>query len=502
MLRMPQAVIIVILLLGSLLLNAVQEKFEFHNQDITLEFENIKIKDIKFYKGESIIVKYAKKDDVIVEQVEDVLSVSSGLGARITLKLPVENTYNFVKDDAVCMFTENMMEITTGDEVVRFTENKLEVSEGDKTKVEIGEDGIIVDDDERVVIGSEGIFVDGEEDTELSGFWGKLLGSVIQSIARASISFAGKRPEKIAKYIINDEEHNNTYTYSLGLDLEENYKYETEIEREFYLNSGSSLDLHNINGSVNIEEWDKDHLFVKIRKRSRSSQEELDKVVINFEEGQQFSIVTEHLEKNPKVAVTFDLFIPDGMLIRRVVTSNGAIELDGCSGDAELMTSNGSIEVEEHEGDLILRSSNGRIEAEDISGATDASTSNGRIDLEKITGAVSATTSNGSVEISSCPLITDIHTSNARIEAEILQINSDLDIRTSNGKIILYISSNVDSEVEASTNNGRITSDHPRLKIDTSSKEYIKGKLGSGGKNLMLRTSNSNIQIYILEELL
>jgi len=281
MLRSRNIIIMAILILILPVLNAVQEKIEMSAQEITLEFDNIRIKDIDFYKGDEVIVKYSSRDDLNIETVDNILAFSSKYETRITLKLPVTKSYNFNKDDAFCFFNSQMMEIRTDDEIIRFSEEKLEVIENDHTKVEIGKQGIIVDDDdEHVVIDKEGILVEGDDNTELTGFWGKMLGSVIQSIARTAINFAGKRPEKIAKYIINDDDDNN-YNYNLGIDLDcNNDQIEKIIEEDYYPPASSVLTLHNMNGSVSIRSWDNDYLHLKTTKKTGIDEDEFEKVKV------------------------------------------------------------------------------------------------------------------------------------------------------------------------------------------------------------------------------
>jgi len=502
MLRSRNIIIMAILILILPVLNAVQEKIEMSAQEITLEFDNIRIKDIDFYKGDEVIVKYSSRDDLNIETVDNILAFSSKYETRITLKLPVTKSYNFNKDDAFCFFNSQMMEIRTDDEIIRFSEEKLEVIENDHTKVEIGKQGIIVDDDdEHVVIDKEGILVEGDDNTELTGFWGKMLGSVIQSIARTAINFAGKRPEKIAKYIINDDDDNN-YNYNLGIDLDcNNDQIEKIIEEDYYPPASSVLTLHNMNGSVSIRSWDNDYLHLKRTKKTGIDEDEFEKVKVTVKEGADFSVITEHLEKNPKVSVSFEISIPKSMKLSEIVTSNGTIKLENTIGEADLISSNGSVNIEDHQGDLIIRTSNGAIDINNVTGKVSGYTSNGSIDLENISGEVIANTDNGSVEIKGCPLLSKVYTSNARIELEILQLDSDLDVITSNGSINLYISESVNAEVKASTSNGGISSNHPGLNTENVSRNHLYGKLGSGGRKLFVQTSNSSIRLETLEEI-
>ncbi len=241
-------------------------------------------------------------------------------------------------------------------------------------------------------------------------------------------------------------------------------------------------------------------MHLKITKKS-FAEAEFDKMQIVIEEGKNFVVRTEHLEKRPRVSVQYEIDLPASVDLADVITSNGSIKLNGTSGDASVIASNGSIEVKDHTGDINARTSNGKIEADNLEGSIEAATSNGRIDLEGIAGSASANTSNGSIDISGCKLITEARTSNARIELEIVEMNDDLDVVTSNGKVILEISAHLNADLTASTNNSKIIWDHPRLNTEIVKNNYVKGKLGAGGYHLDIRTSNANIYLESLEEL-
>lgn len=502
MIKSTKMILITIFILGGILLNAVTDKIYFSDQEIKLEFDNIRIKDIDFYNGDEIIIKYSKKDDVRNEKIDNLLVISSDHAAKIKLELPADRSYSFVKDDANCHFSHDTLIIDTGDEIVKFTEESLEVIEDGERKVIIGEEGILVeDDDERVQIGSEGIIVEGDENREMTGFWGQLLGGFIKAIVKTSISFAGKRPEVIAKYIINDEDNSgSSFTYSLGLDNDSAYDEKETFEQAYFPAANTMLTLDNINGSIKVNQWDEERMTVKVTKKAKE-RSELENVKIVIEEGSNFTITTEHLKKNPKVVVNYVINIPSTVDLDEVTSSNGYINLEGSSGNAAILTSNGSIEVQDHEGDLQMRTSNGLIAASHINGNVIAVTSNGRIELENVSGSAAANTSNASIEISQCPLITEARTSNARIELELVKMQDDLQVITSNAKILLDVSANLDADLIASTNNGKINWDHPRLNTEKVRNDYLKAKLGKGGYLLDIRTSNANIYLETLEDL-
>jgi DUF4097 and DUF4098 domain-containing protein YvlB len=170
--------------------------------------------------------------------------------------------------------------------------------------------------------------------------------------------------------------------------------------------------------------------------------------------------------------------------------------LENCQGLAKLYTSNGSIEVNNHTGNLLLRTSNGSVELEDLQGAADIITSNGRIAAESVSGKLSAVTSNSKIEIEESPHLEKARTSNGSIYLEVLNLEDDLEVYTSNGDIKIVLSKSIGCEIEARTSNGRIELHNVELLVKDQSKNRLKGEYNGGGRLLDLETSNSGIHIY------
>lgn len=156
---------------------------------------------------------------------------------------------------------------------------------------------------------------------------------------------------------------------------------------------------------------------------------------------------------------SFIVMLPDTTRLT-LKTSNGAIELDGFSSEAELDTSNGTIRVKKHTGPLNLDTSNGAIEVSDASAAVTADTSNGRIEISFADGATGPVKAN-----------------------------------TSNGAITLEIPASFTGTLTASTSNGPVTAEGV-----AGAKTDIKRKSGTitfatEGKESSLKTSNGSITI-------
>lgn len=502
---MNRFICITILLLASLALPAVTQEFQVTADTVTLEFENIKIRDIIFHKSDLVKLRYDRQEEVQVEAGYDRLRITAPHDAGIKLYLPDQKTYVYHRDNSVFTFTPSGMSILGAEgELVEFDEKHLIVQKDGTSLVEISERGIMVeDDDEKVTIGKEGIIVQSdEEDTQLTGFWGKLLGSVIKSIAHTSVSYAGKRPEKIARLVINDDGDND---FILGGDMDwetDNTERKGKSGTETYTPAEpSAIRLLNRNGSVQIEAWEEDFLELSWEMTSLKGRSELEKVKVDIDWGKLIEVETVHLQNNPKVSVQFEIKVPANVTLEQIRTSNGAVEIRGTAGDGQLQTSNGRITIKDHQGNLTAHTSNGKISAAGITGNLDASTSNGSLSLVNINGQVKAETSNGPIEISECGRISELRTSNSTISAELPVLQEDIDIRTSNGSVRLWLDPRNDLTLSATTSNGQIRSEGLTLEVSKTSRDFFSAVLNSGLYNMNITTSNGNIDLKKLENI-
>jgi DUF4097 and DUF4098 domain-containing protein YvlB len=257
---------------------------------------------------------------------------------------------------------------------------------------------------------------------------------------------------------------------------------DTETFDETYeVSSGTRFEIRNLNGSVNIQGWDRSQIRVHATKKTHLGGK-LENVKIHVSQGADFKIETIHLVKNPRVSVSYDLRVPMNVVVKLVRTSNGKIELEATHGDTEVETSNGKIEVKDAVGDI------------------DAHTSNGAIEIKDVMGFVSAHTSNGAINVDGAAGVVELETSNGAIETEVLAIGENgLRVHTSSGAIELSLASDLNVDLEARTSNGIIKLDDLEVVVKEISKNTLRGKIGKGGKKILCRTSNGRIVLKKLK---
>ena len=248
--------------------------------------------------------------------------------------------------------------------------------------------------------------------------------------------------------------------------IEEREKIEAERFQKIYaVPTGAKLMVENSNGAVKIGVWDEKVVEVYAVKKSYYGKDELEKVHVEVDTDTDFVIKTHMLATDPKprVWVDYDIRIPRDLIVDSIASSNGGITLVGTKGDTTLTTSNG------------------------------------RIDVNNVDGYVNAITSNSEITIYDTTGIQGAMTTNSGIIAEIMNINQNIDIITSNGAIELYLSPDLNANIEMEDTNGKIFTHDTSMHLDKYSTNHVQGRVGDGGNNIFVETMNSNIDVYGLE---
>ncbi len=123
-------------------------------------------------------------------------------------------------------------------------------------------------------------------------------------------------------------------------------------------------------------------------------------------------------------------------------------------------------------------------------------TVNGDVDALGIQGDVQAHTVNGGIDISSTGLA-EATTVNGSITASMNRANWDgtLSFTTVNGSVTLELPDDLSCDVSVSTVNGHLDFDFPLTVEGRFSPRHVKGKIGQGGRSLVIKTVNGSVQL-------
>jgi hypothetical protein len=279
-------------------------------------------------------------------------------------------------------------------------------------------------------------------------------------------------------------------------------RYREDFHFSYPLSAGASVQLENMNGSVEIVGWDKNTVDIDGTKYANTEERMRDIRIDVAQSPNAVSIRT--VMSGPRFGnygAKYVIHVPRRADLQNIVTSNGTLRVESVDGHARLKTSNGAIRALEMQGSLDARTSNGSIDLSDVTGDTTLHTSNGTIKADVKKGNFEATTSNGNitahlVEPDSHPV--RLESSNGHIDLT-MDAAREVHADTSNSSITVRMPSQAGATVRAHTSNSSITSDFDvSMHGGMISKHRLEGNIGSGGPLLDLGTSNGAIRILRL----
>jgi Putative adhesin len=123
-------------------------------------------------------------------------------------------------------------------------------------------------------------------------------------------------------------------------------------------------------------------------------------------------------------------------------------------------------------------------------------TVNGDIETGPLGADVDAKTVNGSINISAAG-VASAKTVNGSITARLGRADwsEELEFKTVNGGITLDLPADTNAQVTAETLNGEISTDFPLTLLGRISRRHLNGTIGSGGRELSLKSVNGSIQL-------
>jgi hypothetical protein len=217
------------------------------------------------------------------------------------------------------------------------------------------------------------------------------------------------------------------------------------FERTYPLDAGGRFLLENVTGSVQVEGWDRNAVEVRAVKITKSEPVDLSAVTVEVQsEPGQVSVRTRYPKgEGADVAVEYHIYVPSRVLLSSVKTVNGSVSVHGINGMGELHSVNGDVEV--------LKSS----------------------------GRFSAQTTNG----------------NLHLELSGLKDGMPMNLETVNGSVLLGLPSTAAANLTVLNLNGEFSSELPVTPARSGSSHNFRGKIGVGGDEITLRTTNGVVHL-------
>ena len=222
-----------------------------------------------------------------------------------------------------------------------------------------------------------------------------------------------------------------------------------EFNQTYPLQPSGSFELQNVNGTVDVQGWDRDTIEIHAVKTAKHKESDLDLVSIDVDAKPGVVSVATRYPQNEgvEVAVEYMVHVPHCAHVEHLGTVNGTLRVSGIERVEDLRTVNGNIEVFE------------------------------------AGGSVHARTTNGNVHL------------------ELLHVQDDKDgaiAETTNGSVLLAVPADTHADLEARCLNGNFSSELPVAFESTLKPREMHGRLGRGGAPIRLHTVNGGIRLVAL----
>ncbi len=244
---------------------------------------------------------------------------------------------------------------------------------------------------------------------------------------------------------------------------------------------GTPLRVVSSNGSISVRRGDQDLVLIRADLKA-TTPERLAAAQVTAERLDDgtllISVAWPDGERKSREGCDFLILLPEASQVE-LRTANGAIEVEGMSGQAVLTTSNGSIWAVRHDGAVSAETRNGAVRIDGAAGPVLARTSNGEVEVRGAAAGVDAETSNGAVSIA----LTDDSPGPVRV-------------RTSNGRVELRLGPGFHGELALRTSNGGLDVGGLRgAEVLSMDAKAARLKIGEGGVPSSVQTSNGRIRV-------
>jgi DUF4097 and DUF4098 domain-containing protein YvlB len=163
-----------------------------------------------------------------------------------------------------------------------------------------------------------------------------------------------------------------------------------------------------------------------------------------------------------------------------VDTGDGSVESDAINGNVDIHTGDGHIRLDGAKGNIRLRTGDGSIEGRELDGQLEATSGDGHINVEGRFDSLNIKTGDGSVT--------------ARANPGSKLVNG-WTVRTGDGSVTMSLPGDLQANIDASTNDGRISLGLPVLVEGTMGTSQIHGKMNGGGAPLTIHTGDGSIHL-------
>jgi DUF4097 and DUF4098 domain-containing protein YvlB len=261
-------------------------------------------------------------------------------------------------------------------------------------------------------------------------------------------------------------------------------RYVSRDEKRFSVTGRPQVTLSTFDGSIEVRAWDRSEVLVQVEKYALTDEAAADIEVRAEQSGDHVTVdvrnrlANRHFTLGLNRSARLVAFVP-GALDLQATSGDGSIDVERLNGAIELRSGDGSIQGRDLDGDLRAQTGDGSVRLDDVNGSLDIGTGDGSIVARGRLTSVRARSGDGSITVQAEP------GSAAR---------DDWNIFTGDGSVTLQLPDDFSAELDARTGDGNISiRDGALSEVTESRKRSVKGRLGSGGGSLRVRSGDGTI---------
>jgi DUF4097 and DUF4098 domain-containing protein YvlB len=304
--------------------------------------------------------------------------------------------------------------------------------------------------------------------------------------------------------------------------------YSDLTERTFEIQGTPDLLLRNPDGAIHILAQERSTVEIKITRKvfgaktPDAAKREAERISFEIDQtANQIRVITRwprdgfRMGSSPSVSIRYDVYTPVQSNLRAEV-SDGELRINGLQGALELVASDGDIFATNVSGDVRVQASDGSIDLKDSSGKMEIRLSDGDLISERCTGQMQIVSGDGRVEVRGFQGNAEISNGDGDILMEgvlksfsgrigdgdmLIQVaagsvmETDWILTAGDGDIILELPDDFSADLQVSTGDGTVETNHPISVLGGLSSRRVSGKIREGGHLLRIKTSDGDIAI-------